>query len=89
MLVVGFSRQPRLPGLPFRHPQREPLRQIVEDYGLSQGPHWERGEGLSGSSEMTSTHPLRRITAGAAQCEPEKAGRLARLPVWTLPAEGA
>lgn len=80
---------PRLPGLPFRHPQREPLRQIVEDYGLSQGPHWERGEGLGSAGEMTSTHPHRRITAGAARSEPEKAGRLARLPVWTLPAEGA
>lgn len=74
MLVVGFSMQPRLPGLPFQHPQREPLRQIVEDYGLSQGPHWEHREGLSSSGEMTSTHPLRRITAGAARCKPGEGG---------------
>lgn len=67
MLVVGFSMPPRLPGLPFQHPQREPLRQIGEDYGRSQGPHWEHREGLSSAGEIASTHPLCRITAGRAE----------------------
>lgn len=67
MLVVGFSMLPRLPGLPFQHPQREPLRQIGEDYGLSQGPHWEHREGLSSAGEIASTHPLCRITAGRTE----------------------
>lgn len=63
---------PRLPGLPFRHPQREPLRQIGEDYGLSQGPHWEHRKGLSSAGEMASTHPRCRITAGTAESKLER-----------------
>lgn len=72
MVVVAFSTPPQIPGLPFQHPQREPLRQIGEDYGLSQGPHWERSEGLSSAGWMESTHLLCRITAGRAQSEPER-----------------
>lgn len=60
---------PPLPGLPSQHPRREPLRQIGEDYCLSQGPHWEHWEDLSSTGEMTSTHPLCMITAGRAESE--------------------
>lgn len=77
MLVVGFSTPPPLPGLPSRHPQRGPLRQIGEDYGLSQGPHWEHGESLSSAGQMASTHPLCRSTAGRAESKLERqAGQL-------------
>lgn len=72
MVVVRFSAPPQIPGLPFQRPQREPLRQIAEDYGPSQGPHWERREGLSGAGWMEPTHLLRRITAGTAEAEPER-----------------
>lgn len=72
MVVVRFSVPPQIPGLPFQHPQREPLRQIGEDYGLSQGPHWERSESLSSAGWMESTHLLCRITAGRAQSKPER-----------------
>lgn len=72
MVVVRFSMLPLIPGLPFQHPQREPLRQIGEDYGLSQGPHWERSKGISSAGWMEPTHLLCRITAGRAQSKPER-----------------
>lgn len=72
MVVVRSSGPRQVPGLPFQHPQREPLRQIGEDYGLSQGPHWERSEGLGSAGWMESTHLLCRITAGGAPSEPER-----------------
>lgn len=89
MLVIGFSLPSRLPGLPFQHPQREPLRQIGEDYGLSQGPHWELREA---SAARGRWHPL-ILSAGTqlAGLRPSWRGRAGSVapPVWTLPAEGA
>lgn len=76
MAMVRFSGPAQIPGLPFQHPLREPLRQIGEDYGLSQGPHWERREGLSSAGWMGSTHLLCRITAGRAESETERPVRL-------------
>lgn len=73
MAVVRFSAPPQIPGLPFQHPQREPLRQIAEDYGLSQGPHWERSEGLSSAGWMESTHLLCRIPAGRGPVQAREA----------------
>ncbi|CAB1451270.1 unnamed protein product [Pleuronectes platessa] len=63
------ARRPHSPGLPSPHPQRGPLRQIGEDYDLSQGPRWEHREALSSAGWKASTHPLRRITAGWAERE--------------------
>lgn len=73
MAAVRFSAPPQIPGLPFQHPQREPLRQIAEDYGLSQGPHWERSEGLSSAGWMESTHLLCRIPAGRGPVQAREA----------------
>lgn len=72
MVVVRFSTLLQIPGLPFQHPLREPLRQIGEDYGLSQGSHWERSKGLSSPGWLKSTHLLCRITAGRAQSRPKR-----------------
>lgn len=72
MVVVRFSTPLQIPVLPFQHPLREPLRQIGEDYGLSQGPHWDRSKGLSSAGWLKSTHLLSRITAGRAQSRPKR-----------------
>lgn len=66
---VGFSMLSQLPGPPFQHSQRGTLRQIGEDNGLSQGPHWE---GLSSAGWMESTHSLCRITAGRAESKQKR-----------------